>query len=79
MTKAMKLMFWAALTLAPGMAFAQHPPVQSPQDQACRDEAGRRVFSEPNPAGLGLYDRGRQYWTECMRRTEARAQKRFRA
>ena len=69
---------WAFVILASGAAYAQHPPVQSPQDEACRSEAGRRVFSDPNPSGLGLYERGRHYWIECMRRSE-RLQKRSKA
>lgn len=59
--------------LAAGLAIglvgaAQAQPVQGPQDQACRDEATRRVFSDPNPRNLDPYARGRQYWTACMAR-----------
>jgi hypothetical protein len=57
-----------AVLLTPTIASAQYPPIQSPQDQACRSEAASRVFSDGNPRQLSMYERGRQYWTECMRR-----------
>lgn len=62
-----------------GPAAAQQPPVppvQGPQDQACRDEAKRRVFTEPGSGSL--YARGKVYWEACMARA-APAQKGRRA
>lgn len=52
---------------------AQAQPIQSPQDQACRDEATRRVFSEPNPQNLDPYARGRVFWNACMARGKGKA------
>lgn len=61
----------------PGAAGAQ--PIQGPQDQACRDEAARRVFSEPNPRNLDPYARGRVFWNACMARSKASAPRKPRA
>lgn len=52
---------------------AQAQPIQSPQDQACRDEATRRVFSDPNPRNLDPYARGRVFWNACMARGKSKA------
>jgi hypothetical protein len=52
---------------------AQAQPIQSPQDQACRDEATRRVFSDPNPQNLDPYARGRVFWNACMARGKGKA------
>ncbi len=69
MTNAAKAALLTALILAPAIAQAQTiPPVQSPQDQACRDEAKSRLFSGPT-GGQDLFAIGRQYWIACMRRT----------
>ncbi len=72
----MKIISSAALTFAilltPTIASAQHPPIRSAHDQACRDEATSRVVSGPNPQQLSLYDLGRQHWEECMRQKRSR-------
>ncbi|WP_430913458.1 hypothetical protein [Methylobacterium sp. sgz302541] len=52
-----------------GAALAQgEPPIKSAQDAACRDEARDRVFSTPDPQGIGLQAIGRQIYTACMQR-----------
>ena len=66
-----KAALWAALVMTPAAAWAwEQPPIQSPQDAACRQEAASRIFSEPNPRGLDLYSLGRQIWYQCMARAE---------
>ncbi|WP_313900746.1 hypothetical protein [Methylobacterium sp. J-077] len=45
------------------------PPIRSPEDAACRNEARAKVFSAPNPNGLELEDIGRQIYFACMART----------
>ncbi|WP_342030171.1 hypothetical protein [Methylobacterium pseudosasicola] len=45
------------------------PPIRSPEDAACRNEARAKVFSAPNPKGLELEDIGRQIYFACMART----------
>ena len=71
MKKTTKAALWAALVMMPAAAHAwEQPPIQSPQDAACRQEAASRVFSDPNPRGLDLYSLGRQIWYECMARAE---------
>ena len=78
MRKMTKAVLWSALMLAPVAAHAQgQPPIQSPQDAACRQEAANRVFSAPNPTGQSLYSIGRQIWFECMSRA-GRSYKRVR-
>ena len=47
------------------------PPVQSRQDEACRQEAADRALSDPRQDPYVL---GRQIWEECMRRA-ARAER----
>ncbi|MDP4023782.1 hypothetical protein Q8W71_14200 [Methylobacterium sp. NEAU 140] len=44
----------------------QQPPIQSPQDAYCRQQAEAQVFSAPNPNKLSLYDLGSQIWHLCM-------------
>lgn len=64
----------AALALAvsgPAVAQGQSTPIQSPQDAACRNEARARVFTAPDPQGLGLYAVGRQIYMACMQRAKA--------
>lgn len=64
----------AGLSLGLALALpsaAEAQPIQGPQDQACREEATRRVFSDPNPRNLDPYARGRQIWTACMARAKA--------
>ena len=60
------------LACAAGAAGAQ-PPIQSPQDAACRDEARARVFTAPDPQGLGLHGVGRQIYAGCMQRAKGQA------
>ena len=57
--------------LASSSAFAQYPPPQSPQDQRCREVAQSKIFTEPNPQGLGLVDHGYRIWAKCMREAGA--------
>jgi hypothetical protein len=52
-------------------AFAEYPPPQSPQDQHCRQVAQSKIFTEPNPHGLGLVDHGYRIWAKCMRQAGA--------
>lgn len=60
------------LGLLTGRADAfEQPPIQSPQDKACRDEAAGRVFETPDPQGLGVYAIGKQIYFACMQRAEA--------
>ena len=47
-------------------AVCQEPPIQSPQDAACRDQARAEVFSAPNPNRLSPWDLGSQIWHTCM-------------
>lgn len=56
-------------------AFAQQgePPITSPQDAACRNEARDKVFSAPDPHGLGLRAIGRQIYMACMKRASGRS------
>ncbi|KQO48869.1 MULTISPECIES: hypothetical protein [unclassified Methylobacterium] len=52
-----------------GAALAQQvnePPIQSPQDAACREQARAQVFSAANPSNLSLYDLGSQIYHACM-------------
>ena len=53
--------------LVSSAAFAQHPPPESPQDQRCREVAASKIFTEPNPEGLGLAEHGYRIWARCMR------------
>lgn len=58
----------AAALYAP-VGYAQsEPPIQSPQDAACRDVARSRVFSAPDPQNLGLREIGRRIYMTCMSR-----------
>ncbi|MDR7040194.1 MULTISPECIES: hypothetical protein [Methylobacterium] len=51
-----------------GDAARAEPPIRSPQDAACRNEARARVFSTPDPSGLGPHAIGRQIYNACMQR-----------
>ena len=55
---------------AAGAAALEQPPIQSPQDKACRDEATTRVFDTPDPQGLGPHAIGRTLYHACMARSE---------
>ncbi len=72
MTKIAASGLLAAFLLTPMMAAAQaEPPIQSPQDAACRNEARARIFSGAAPPGSDLRSVGAGYYFECMRRTQA--------
>ena len=66
----MRLVLAAAILAATlGSAIAQdvsEPPIQSPQDAACRDQARAQVFTAPNPNNLSPFDLGSQIWHACM-------------
>ncbi len=54
-------------TAVSGSARAQQePPIQSPQDAACRTDARDKVFTAPNPNNLSLWDLGSQIYHICM-------------
>ncbi|KAA0122876.1 hypothetical protein CIW48_15660 [Methylobacterium sp. P1-11] len=55
-----------ALTTAAAAQSVPEPPIQSPQDAACREQARAQIFSYPNPNNLSLYDLGSQIWHLCM-------------
>jgi hypothetical protein len=63
--------FAATMVMMSGSVFAQYPPPQSPEDSRCRGVAQAKVFSEPNPQGLSLYDHGYRIWAKCMRQAGA--------
>lgn len=58
---------WIVSALAGGAARAE-PPIRSPEDAACRNEARAKVFSAPNPQGLELEEIGRRIYFACMDR-----------
>ncbi|WP_019906489.1 hypothetical protein [Methylobacterium sp. 77] len=66
----MRTTLTAAFLLAfTGAALAQQvsePPIQGPQDAACREQARAQVFSAANPSNLSLYDLGSQIYHACM-------------
>lgn len=62
----------ALLVTSDGAARAE-PPIQSPQDAACRAEAKARVFSAPNPRGLGIEELGKGIYFACMDRISPKA------
>ena len=59
------------LATAPEAAAQGEPPIKSAQDAACRNEARARVFSTPDPQGIGLRAVGRQIYMACMQRANA--------
>src|SRR5215207_4176240 len=69
--RTLSIAFGLAGLLVATSAFAQYPPPQSPEDQRCRQVAQSRIFSEPNPEGLGLVDHGYRIWAKCMRQAGA--------
>ena len=69
--KLLRIMFGAMGLLVSSSAFAQYPPPQSLEDQRCRQVAQSRIFTEPNPEGLGLVDHGYRIWARCMRHAGA--------
>lgn len=59
----------AALFTVAGFNGARaEPPIQSPEDAACRAEAKAKVFSAPNPKGLDIEQVGRGIYSACMKR-----------
>ncbi len=55
-----------------GSALAQlQPPIKSPEDATCREDARSRLLGAPNPKGLSPFDLGAQLYHECMRRLGA--------
>ncbi|GJE41895.1 hypothetical protein [Methylobacterium soli] len=65
----------ACLGTASGASAQGEPPIKSAQDAACRNEARARVFSTPDPQGLGLRAVGRQIYMACMQRASAAARR----
>lgn len=53
------------LSATSSLAFFE-PPIKSPQDAACRDEARSRVFSTPDPEGVGMMAIGKRIYHACM-------------
>ncbi len=66
------LMLASILSSAAAAQGAPEPPIQGPQDAACREQARAQVFSAPNPDNLSLYDLGSQIWHLCMAAYHAR-------
>ncbi|MGU3540863.1 hypothetical protein [Methylobacterium sp. A54F] len=64
------------LVLLLGSPALAEPPIRSAQDAACRNEARARVFSVPDPQGLGPHAIGRQIYMACMKRGEPRRRRR---
>ncbi len=58
------------LALCASQEASAEPPIQSPQDAACRNEARAKVFSAPDPQGLGPQVIGRQIYNACMKRSQ---------
>ena len=56
-----------ALCAPSGIARAE-PPIQSPEDAACRDVARAQVYTAPDPQNLGLREIGRRIYMACMSR-----------
>jgi len=55
-----------------GLSTAQaEPPIKSPEDARCRDEARDHVFTAPNQKGLSPYGLGAELYHACMRRLGA--------
>lgn len=65
------LAFGITVTMT-GSALAQlQPPIKSPEDATCREDARSRLLGAPNPKGLSPFDLGAQLYHECMRRLGA--------
>lgn len=56
----------AFVVVATKSSLAGEPPVQGPEDAACRAQAQSEVFTAPNPNRLSLWDLGSQIWHTCM-------------
>jgi len=55
----------ACAAAAPAMAFFE-PPITSERDAACREVARAKVFTAPDPDGVGLYETGKRIYRACM-------------
>lgn len=55
-----------AIAASVGAEAQQEPPIQSPQDAACRTDARDKVFTAANPNNLSLWDLGSQIYHTCM-------------
>lgn len=44
------------------------PPIRSPEDAACRNEARAKVFTAPNPRALPIEEVGKTIYYACMKR-----------
>ena len=55
-----------AIAVSGGAEAQQVPPIQSPQDAACRNDARDKVFTAANPNNLSLWDLGSQIYHACM-------------
>jgi hypothetical protein len=42
------------------------PPIVSQADAACREVARSKVFTAPDPDGLGLFENGKRIYKACM-------------
>ncbi|MEE7455927.1 hypothetical protein MPAR168_24225 [Methylorubrum populi] len=60
-----------AATMTGGASAQGQPPIQSPEDATCRDDARNRLLGAPNPKGLSPFDLGAQLYHECLRRLGA--------
>lgn len=60
------LLTLAFIVASTGQALANEPPIQGPEDAACRGQARSEVFTAPNPNHLSLWDLGSQIWHTCM-------------
>lgn len=65
------LAFGIAVTMTGGAHAQLQPPIKSPEDATCREDARSRLLGAPNPKGLSPFDLGAQLYHECMRRLGA--------
>ncbi|CAO4135898.1 hypothetical protein [Methylorubrum extorquens] len=56
----------AIIIVSTSSGLADEPPVQGPEDAACRAQARSEVFTAANPNRLSLWDLGSQIWHTCM-------------
>ena len=69
-----RVTFGLAALAAFGVGIARaEPPIQSPEDAACRGEAKARVFSTPNPRNLPIEELGKGIYYACMARIDGKA------
>jgi hypothetical protein len=60
-----------AVAMTGGASAQSQPPIKSPEDATCRNDARDRLLGAPNPKGLSPFDLGTQLYHECMRRLGA--------